>query len=115
MPSVYAALDIVVLPSWHEGFPYSLLEAQSCGIPAIASEVTGNVDAIIPEVTGLLVPPRDPVALSAAMKRLIDQPGLRRRLGESATERVRQSFSRERVVADHVAVYAEQVSPVPSP
>jgi glycosyltransferase involved in cell wall biosynthesis len=115
MPNVYAALDVVVLPSWHEGFPYSLLEAQSCGIPAIASAVTGNVDAIIPEVTGLLVPPRDPVALSAAIKRLIDQPGLRRRLGESATERVRQSFSRERVVSNHLAVYAEQVSPISVP
>lgn len=110
MPMVYSALDMVTLPSWHEGFPYSLLEAQSCGVPVIASAVTGNIDAIIPEVTGLLVPPRDPLALSLAMKRLIDQPGLRRRLGESARERICQSFSREQVVSDHVSVYEEHIS-----
>lgn len=113
MPSVYAALDAVVLPSWHEGFPYSLLEAQACGVPTIASAVTGNVDAILPEVTGLLVPPRDPDTLASALERIINEPLLRAALGNAGRERICQQFSRERVVAEHVAMYASEVTSQP--
>lgn len=110
MPSVYAALDAVVLPSWHEGFPYSLLEAQACGVPTIASAVTGNVDAILPDITGLLVPPRDPIALAGAIQRIINEPLLRSALGTAGRERVCHQFSRGRVVAEHIAMYAAEVA-----
>jgi glycosyltransferase involved in cell wall biosynthesis len=109
MPTVYAALDLVVLPSWHEGFPYSLLEAQASGVPVIASAVTGNIDAVIPDVTGTLVPPRDPDALAASLTQLIDDPDRRAAFGRAARERICRLFSRERVIADHLAMYGAEV------
>lgn len=115
MPFVYAGLDAVVLPSWHEGFPYSLLEAQACGVPTIASSVTGNLDAIIPEVTGILVPPRDPISLATAIQRVIDEPELRAALGAAGRERVCTHFHRARVVGEHVAMYAAEVANIPEP
>ena len=54
----YRAMDLMVLPSWREGFPNAVLEAAATGIPVIATQCTGSSDAVIPEVTGLLVPAR---------------------------------------------------------
>jgi glycosyltransferase involved in cell wall biosynthesis len=92
MPSCYAGLDLLVLPSWHEGFPYSVLEAQATGLPAIVSEVSGNVDAVEHERTGLRVPVRDPDALARALERLISDEGLRARLGGAARQRILEHF-----------------------
>jgi glycosyltransferase involved in cell wall biosynthesis len=78
-------------------------------LPVIASAVTGNIDAVIPDVTGTLVPPRDPDALAASLTQLIDDPDRRAAFGRAARERICRLFSRERVIADHLAMYGAEV------
>lgn len=66
MPTFYRALDIFCLPSRQEGLPLSILEAQSCGIPALATRVGGCAEALCPQ-TGQLVAPEDPALLASAL------------------------------------------------
>ncbi len=87
-----AAADIFCLPSYREGFGTVIVEAAAMGLPAVATQVTGLVDAIIDGKTGLLVPPRDPGALSQALTQLINQPALRHKLGAAAKARAVEEF-----------------------
>jgi glycosyltransferase involved in cell wall biosynthesis len=66
----YRAMDVFVLPTHREGFPNVALEAAACGLPVITTESTGARDAVVPEVTGLLIPPGDPEAISDSVLRL---------------------------------------------
>jgi glycosyltransferase involved in cell wall biosynthesis len=90
-----AAMDVVVLPTYREGFPNVPLEAAAMMKPVVATRVSGCVDAIVDGVTGLLVPPRDADALAEALRRYIEDPQLRTRHGVAARERVLLSFRRE--------------------
>lgn len=76
-----ACCDVFALPTYREGFPNVVLEASALGIPVVTTTATGAVDSILHEVTGLLVPPRDPFALASAIQRLLRDPGLRLSLG----------------------------------
>ncbi len=111
MPDCYAAMDILVLPSWREGFPYSIIEAQATGVPVLATHTTGNVDAVQHDTTGLLVPVRDPVALSGAITRLICDPQERQRLGEQGRQRILDEFTQDKVLQHMITFYEEEVSP----
>jgi glycosyltransferase involved in cell wall biosynthesis len=84
LPSVYVAADVFVLPSFTEGHAKVLLEAMSCGVPCVASDVGGNRAAIADGRTGLLVDPADPGALADAIERLVTDRELAGRLGEAA-------------------------------
>lgn len=95
MVAAYGAMDLLVLPSWHEGLPYSLLEAQSMGLPVIASNVTGNVDVVVDGQSGLIVPVRDARALAEAMAALIASPAERERLGRFGRQWVVENFRQE--------------------
>jgi len=106
MVGAYSAMDLLVLPSWYEGLPYSVLEAQAMGLPAIVTRATGNVDAVEDEVTGLVVPLKDPDALSRAIARLIDSPEERRRLGQGARRWVVEHLC-QRAVLDHLLRFYE--------
>jgi len=108
MVGAYSAMDLLVLPSWYEGLPYSVLETQAMGLPAIVTRATGNVDAVEDEVTGLVVPPKDPDALSRAMACLIDSPEERRRLGQGARRWV-AGHLRQEVVVDHMLRFYQTV------
>jgi glycosyltransferase involved in cell wall biosynthesis len=79
-------IDVVVMPSRYEGHPLTLLEAMSLGKPVVASAIPGIREVLEPGGAGLLVPPEDTEALAAALHRLIDEDGLRTRLGERARE-----------------------------
>jgi len=68
MPSIYRTLDLLVLPTYREGFGTSLLEAAAMGLPVIATRIPGCVDAVREGETGLLVPARDAGALTAAIR-----------------------------------------------
>ncbi len=87
------AADAVVLPSVsHEDFPNVVIEAFSLGKPVIGTSVAGIPEQIEPEVTGLLVPPRDPVALADALKRLVNDSALRQSLGQAAQSKFQREY-----------------------
>ncbi len=101
MPEIYAAADLVVLPTYREGFPRSLVEAGAMGIPVVSSQIRGCREAVAHGLTGLLVPPGDVDALYAAVDTLLDDPGRRARMSEVAVRRARVEFD-ERKVCDRV-------------
>jgi glycosyltransferase involved in cell wall biosynthesis len=86
------AADIFVMPSFFEGLGNSLLEALSCGIPAVVYDVYGLRDLVIEGKTGRCVPPNS-VALTDALQELIEQPDLRMRYGKAGREFVQQHYS----------------------
>lgn len=89
----YQRAALVVCPSRREGFGFAAHEAMAYGRPVVATRVGGLADAVEDGVTGLLVPPRDPPALRAALERLLDDPELRRRMGDAGRARAREHFS----------------------
>ncbi len=92
------AFDVFVLPSVSEGMPVTILEAMDAATPVIATRVGGVPELVDDGETGLLVPPRDPEALGAAILRLLESPRLRADMGERGRERVARHFSAERMV-----------------
>jgi glycosyltransferase involved in cell wall biosynthesis len=94
----YRAMDLMVLPTWREGFPNVVLEAAATGIPVITTLSTGSRDSVVPEVTGLLIPPGYPEAISEAVLKLLRNPERRRRMGEAARTWILEHFVDERVL-----------------
>jgi glycosyltransferase involved in cell wall biosynthesis len=105
----YKAMDVLVLPTWREGFPNVVLEAAASGIPVITTFATGARDAVIPEVTGLLIPPGYPEAICEATLKILQDTPLRRRMGVAARERVLDQFVDDRVLGLSVALYQSLV------
>ena len=101
--------DVFALSSTSEGLPLSILEAMAAALPVVASSVGGVPEAVEDGETGLLVPPRDPVRLAAALERLLVEPALRRRLGANGRERVREHFGLEAFQQAHVDVYRREL------
>ena len=95
MPSIYRTLDLLVLPTYREGFPASLLEAAAMGVPVIATRIPGCVDAVRDGETGLLVPVRDAEALTAAIRVYLGDPKLRRQHGANGRDRALREFDPE--------------------
>lgn len=95
MPSIYRTLDLLVLPTYREGFPTSLLEAAAMELPVIATRIPGCVDAVREGETGLLVPVRDAGALTAAIRMYLGDPKLRRQHGANGRERALREFDPE--------------------
>ncbi len=91
----YQNAAIYVLPSYYEGLPTTLLEAMSCGIPSIATDVEGSSELIKDGETGLLVPPRNPERLAGAIMKLLDDDGLRKKLGDNARRHVVNNYDWE--------------------
>lgn len=108
MPEVLRETDVVCLPSYYaEGLPKALIEAAACGLPIVTTDHPGCRDVVRHDVNGLLVPPRDVPALGSALRRLIDDPALRRRLGAAGRQRAIEEFSLDRVLAETMRVYEE--------
>ena len=104
---VLPLVDLYVTASRREGLPTALLEAMACGVPVLATEVPGHVDAVEPEITGRLVPPDDAPGLAAAAALLLRDPALRARMGQAGRERVERHFTRARMLAEIAALYRE--------
>jgi glycogen(starch) synthase len=93
----YAAADILVVPSRYEPFGMVVLEGMLHGLPIIAAEVGGPADIIQQGTTGLLFPPRDVVALAAALRHLIKNAEDRSQMGIRAAHEVRRRWLWERL------------------
>jgi glycosyltransferase involved in cell wall biosynthesis len=94
-PSLYRAMDILVLPTYREGVPNVLLEASAMALPIVSTLVPGPVEVVEDGVTGTLVPPADVDQLSDAIKRYISDAELRSRHGRAARDRVVAEFRQE--------------------
>jgi glycosyltransferase involved in cell wall biosynthesis len=101
----YRAMDLLVLPTWREGFPNAALEAAASGLPVVTTLTTGARDAVLPDVTGVLVPPGDPFALAEALLTMLEHPERCRSMGETARQWVLQKFGDRRVLGLTVTLY----------
>lgn len=102
-----AHCDALLMPSLHEGLPYTLLEAMALGTPVIASRVGGLAETIQDGVTGLLVAPGNASPLADAIRRLIADPSLRARLADAAQRLQRARYSLEAMADGYLDVYRE--------
>ena len=92
LPEIYGAMNLLVLPSYREGFPVVALEAAAMGLPVVTTHVPGCVDAVEDGVTGLLVAPRDPRALAEAIRNYLRHPERRIRDGQAGRQRALRDF-----------------------
>ena len=91
--SVLLTADVFVLPSLHESSPNALIEAMGIGMPCIASDVGGIVDLVEDSANGVRVPPKDPIALAAALQRVLTTPDFAAELGKNARTTIQQKFN----------------------
>ena len=111
LPAVLRSADAVACVPWYEPFGLVAIEAMACGVPVVAAAVGGLCDTVVDGVTGLHVPPRDPGAVAGALKRVLDDPDLARRLGAAGAERARARYGWESVARATSAVYREVAAP----
>lgn len=105
------AADISVLCSHEEGFSNAILEAMAAGVPVVATNVGGNAEAIVHDETGLIVPPRDSVALGQALLKLALAADLRKEMGRRGRERVQQRFSLYECAQAYSSLYSDLLNP----
>ena len=102
---VLARSHVVVLPSYAEGLPKTLLEAAACGRPIVTTDVSGCREVVRHESNGLLVPPRNARALADAILALAGDPGRRAAMGAEGRRRAETEFAADRINEETLAVY----------
>jgi glycosyltransferase involved in cell wall biosynthesis len=114
MPEVLRSADVVACVPWYEPFGIVPLEAMACGVPVLATAVGGLTDTVVDAVTGVLVPPRRPVALTSALKALLADPIKRSFLGAAGRDRVESRYPWSVIARQSAQVY-ESCLPEPEP
>ena len=113
----YHVVDILLLPTYREGFPNAVLEAHAAGKPVIATRATGVVDAVADGADGILVPIGDPVALAEAAALLLRDPALAAGMGRAGRERILLHFRRKDVwnalLREYVELLGRKGLPLP--
>ncbi|HKA13973.1 MAG TPA: glycosyltransferase [Myxococcota bacterium] len=107
VPDLLEACDVFALPSRHEGLGVAALEAMARARPVVASAVGGLAEIVVPEETGLLVPPGDAAALAGALERLLAEPAFAMRLGAAGAKRVSEHFRADQMVSAYELLYRE--------
>ena len=109
IPSLYAAADLTVLPTFREGLSQVALESGAMAVPIVSTRVCGLVDSVVDGVTGILVPARDAAALAKAIAMVATDASLRLRLGSAAKDYIVNHFSEKRVNQLWMAEYRRLV------
>jgi glycosyltransferase involved in cell wall biosynthesis len=110
VPGLLSDADVFVLASRSEGLPLSVIEAMAAGLPVVASDVGGVGELVREGETGLLVPPGDPAALGDALRLLLADRGLRRRLGSGGRERAKAFFDFSGFRRAHLELYRRELA-----
>jgi type III pantothenate kinase len=100
LPALVRSAAVVLATPWYEPFGITPLEAAACGRPVVGSAVGGLLDTVEDGITGRLVPPRDPAAVAAAVREILDDPPRARRMGEAARRRARGRYDWTQVAED---------------
>ncbi|MBV6272885.1 glycosyltransferase [Alcaligenaceae bacterium CGII-47] len=107
--ALYAQAHIVVLPSYREGLPKSLIEAAACGRPVVTTDVPGCRDAIEPDTTGVLVPARQALMLADAVLGLAADEPRRLAMGAAGRALAERAFGLDHVVQEHLRIYKDLI------
>jgi glycosyltransferase involved in cell wall biosynthesis len=114
MPKMLSEVDVVVLPSYREGLPKTLIEAAACALPLITTDAPGCREVVSSTgEDGLRIPVRDSAALADAIRRLDDDRKLCRKLGLAAREKALNEFDEAIVISKTLRVYSELLDPAP--
>lgn len=107
VPGLLAALDVYATPAIAEGLGLATIEAMAAGLPVVGTRVGGVPEVVDDGVTGMLVPPRRSAALTEALRTMLMDPALRRRMGQAGRERALAEFSEDGMLERISAVYGE--------
>jgi glycosyltransferase involved in cell wall biosynthesis len=110
IPLILRALDVFVLSSIGEGISNAILEAMATGLPVIATRVGGNTELVRDGLTGCLIEPRRPEALSEALSAYFDDPPRARAHGAAGRARAAEEFGLERMLAAYVGLYGQHAT-----
>jgi L-malate glycosyltransferase len=105
MPSLWPALDCLLLTSRYEGLPITILEAMACGVPIVASNLDGMREILRDGENAALIPPGELAPFVKALRSLCDNPALASRLADAALATVRADYSASRMARDVEAIY----------
>jgi glycosyltransferase involved in cell wall biosynthesis len=103
-------LDLLVMPSLHEGLPFTLLEAMYHRVPVVASRVGGLAEVIRDGINGVLIQPGDPAGLAAAIEQLYRDADRRRRISENAYHTVIDNFLIDGMADQYLAIYRQAMA-----
>jgi glycosyltransferase involved in cell wall biosynthesis len=106
---LYSSAEIAVVPSLYEGFGFPAAEAMSCELPVVSSTAGALPEVVGNDGAGILVPARDGPALAKAIRRLLEDPELRRQMGQAGRRRVVNLFTWENAARQMVEVYREAI------
>jgi D-inositol-3-phosphate glycosyltransferase len=109
LPYYYSGAEAVVVPSQYESFGMVALEAMACGTPVVASQIGGLAYLVQDGITGYTVPVDEPEELARYITLLLQDPGLRDKMGKQANQ-VAQSYAWEKIAARLMTVYKEVLS-----
>lgn len=107
VPELLLAMDVVVVPSVQESFPRVALEAMAANVPVIATNVGGLPEAVEDGRTGIIVPPTDVDALASSIRYLVENPHIRKNMGDAGRRRVEEKFSLESNIRSTEALYLD--------
>jgi glycosyltransferase involved in cell wall biosynthesis len=102
---LYQNATIHVVPSHYEGLPTVLLEAMSCGLPVVATNIGGNNEVISNGSNGFLVPPKNPKVMGEVILKLLDDEGLRERTGKAARKTIENYYTWDKIATNFVDIY----------
>lgn len=106
----FAKATAVMLPTWEDNCPMVVLEAQAAGIPVICSNVGGVPDLVEEEITGLLTDPSRPESMPQALGRLLQNPGLAKRLADAGRKQALARFHPRVIAEKHLEIYRELIA-----
>jgi glycosyltransferase involved in cell wall biosynthesis len=109
---LYQNATIFVQPSHYEGLPTVLLEAMSCGLPVVATAVSGNVDVITTGENGILIPPKSPKKMADAITLLLDNDVMRKKLEKNARKTIEENYSWEVISNKYLKCYESLIGNV---